>query len=105
MAFTHLGNSDATLFSQLLLGLLAGVGVAEVRVEVFVQDLCGLLAEIPPFPSERDMDERKKGSLILRCIRNNEHNMTFQQSSYSSRKGHFQTIQAFRKGVPVKKGH
>ena len=29
MAFTHLGNSDATLFSQLLLGLLAGVGVAE----------------------------------------------------------------------------
>ena len=61
MAFTHLGNGNAAFFSQLLLGLLAGVGVAEVRVEVLVQDLRGLLAEVPPFPSARGRGRKTKG--------------------------------------------
>ncbi len=45
---TDLTDGDLTLSGQLLLGLLARVRVAQVRVEVFVQDLCGLLAEVSP---------------------------------------------------------
>lgn len=44
----YLGHCDAALFGQLLFGFLAGVGVTEVGVEVLVQDLRGLLVEVPP---------------------------------------------------------
>ena len=43
-----LADGDAALARQLLLGLLARVGVAQVRVEVLVEDLRGLLAEVAP---------------------------------------------------------
>ena len=46
-----LGDGDSALPAELLLGLLAGVGVGEVRVEVLVQDLRRLLAEVPPLPA------------------------------------------------------
>ena len=49
----HLGDCDAALLGQLLLGLLTGVGVTEVRVEVLIQDLRCLLIEVPPLPSLR----------------------------------------------------
>lgn len=52
MSATHLGNCDAALLGQLLLGLLARVRVAEVRVEVLVEDFRRLLAEVSPFPPE-----------------------------------------------------
>ena len=50
MIFRDLGDGDATLACQLLLGLLRGVGVGEVRVEILVQNFRSLLAEVPPFP-------------------------------------------------------
>lgn len=49
MNTTHLGNCDAAFLRQLLFSLLTGVRVAEVRVEIFVQDFCCLLAEVSPF--------------------------------------------------------
>lgn len=64
MYFTHLGNGNTTLFSQLLFGLLAGVWVAEVGVKVLVQDLRGLLAEVPSFPPERE-SQKVRGSIVL----------------------------------------
>lgn len=60
MSATHLGNCDAALLGQLLFSLLAGVRVAEVRVEVFVQDFRRLLAEVSPFPPEWGSREREK---------------------------------------------
>lgn len=42
----HLRHGDAALAGQLLLGLLGWVGVAQVAVEVLVQDLRGLFAEV-----------------------------------------------------------
>lgn len=45
----YLRDSDATLAGQLLFRLLAGVRVGEVRVEVLVQNLGGLLAEVAAF--------------------------------------------------------
>ena len=47
----HLRDRDAALPGQLLLGLFARVRVAEVRVEVLVQDLRGCLAEVATLPS------------------------------------------------------
>merc|ERR1712127_926118 len=47
----HLRYSNSTLPSELLLCLLAGVGVGQVGVEVLVQDLRCLLAKISPFSS------------------------------------------------------
>lgn len=44
----YLGDGDPTLLGKLLLCLLAGVGVGEVRVEIFIQDFRGLLAEVTP---------------------------------------------------------
>lgn len=45
----YLRDSDAALAGQLLFRLLAGVRVGEVRVEVLVQNLGGLLAEVAAF--------------------------------------------------------
>lgn len=42
----YLRDGDAALFGELLLGLLAGIRVRQVRVEVLVQHLRGLLAEV-----------------------------------------------------------
>lgn len=47
-ASVYLRHRDTAFLSQLLFGLLAGVGVAEMGVEVLVQDLRRLLVEVPP---------------------------------------------------------
>lgn len=52
----HLGDGDSTLFGELLFGFFAGVRVGQVGVKVFIQDLCGLFAEIAPLAP----DEKKK---------------------------------------------
>ena len=41
-----LGHGDAALPGQLLLGLLAGVGVGQVRVEILVEDLGGFFGKV-----------------------------------------------------------
>ena len=61
MSTTHLGNCDAALLGQLLLSLLAGIWVAEVRVEIFVQNFRRLLAEVSPFPPEWEEKREKAG--------------------------------------------
>ncbi len=48
---TYLGDCNVTLLGQLLLGLLRRVRVGEVRIEILVQDLRSLLAEVPSFSS------------------------------------------------------
>lgn len=60
MSTTHLGNCDAALLGQLLFSLLAGIRVAEVRVEILVQNFRRLLAEVSPFPPEWGA-KREKG--------------------------------------------
>lgn len=62
----YLGDRDGALLCQFFFGLLAGVGVAEVRVEVFVQDLCCLLVEVPSFPSA--MRALVVSTLIQLCL-------------------------------------
>lgn len=51
-AGAHLGYCDTALLGQLLFGFLAGVGVAEVRVEILVQNLRRLFTEVTPFSPE-----------------------------------------------------
>lgn len=65
MSTTHLGNCDAALLSQLLLSLLAWIRVAEVRVEVFVQNFRRLLAEVSPFPPECGAKQKKGRASLL----------------------------------------
>ena len=48
---TNLRHSDATLSSELLLNLLRRVGIGEIRIEILVEDLGRLLAEVPAFPA------------------------------------------------------
>lgn len=61
---THLGNCDAALLGQLLFSLLAGIRVAEVWVEILVQNFRRLLAEVSPFPPEWGA-KREKGQVSL----------------------------------------
>lgn len=56
--YTNLRDSDAALPGQLLLRLFWRVRVAQVRVEIFVQDFRRLLTEVSSLPSV-------KQSLIL----------------------------------------
>lgn len=44
----YLRDSDCTLLSKFLFGFFAGVGVGQVGVKIFIQDLRGLFAEITP---------------------------------------------------------
>ena len=68
-SITNLRDSNATFPGEFLLGLLAGVGVRQVRVEVLVEDLGGLLAEVAPLasgvqePGPQDHD-RLAGALL-----------------------------------------
>ena len=48
----YLGDGDATLLGQLLFSLLARVGVGQVGVEVLIQHLGSLLAEVTPLAPE-----------------------------------------------------
>lgn len=51
----YLRDGDAALLGELLFGLLTRVGVTQVGVEIFIQDLSGLFAEVPAFsPVERE---------------------------------------------------
>ncbi len=52
--WTDLWHRDGALLGQLLFGLLAGIRVTEVRVEILVQNLCRLLAEVAPFLLEKE---------------------------------------------------
>lgn len=47
---SYLGDSDRAFLGQFLLGLLTGIRITEVGVEVFVQDLGGLFVEVSSFP-------------------------------------------------------
>lgn len=49
----YLGHRDGALLCQLFFSLLAGVRVTEVRVEILIQDLCGLLVEVSSFSSAK----------------------------------------------------
>lgn len=63
----YLRDGDAALLGKLLFGLLTRVRVTQVGVEIFVQDLGGLFAEVPAFASaERDTHtERVTNSSII----------------------------------------
>ena len=45
---THLGHSDAAFTGQLLLRLFAGIRIAQMGVEVLIQNLSCLLTEVTP---------------------------------------------------------
>lgn len=57
----YLRDGDAAFLGKLLLGLLAGIRVAQVRVEIFIQDLGGLLAEIASLPPVHCVRQRGGG--------------------------------------------
>lgn len=47
----YLRDGYSTLFGKFLFGFFTGVGVGQVGVEILIQDLCGLFAEVAPFAS------------------------------------------------------
>ena len=51
IVWAHLRHCDSTFSRKLLLGFLRGVWIGQVWVEVLVQDLRRLLAEVPPLSS------------------------------------------------------
>lgn len=53
----YLRDGDSTLFGKFLFGFFTRVRVGQVGVEILIQDLRGLFAEVAPFAS----DERKTG--------------------------------------------
>lgn len=57
----YLRDGDSTLFGKFFFGFFAGIRVGQVGVEILVQDLCGLFAEVAPFAS----DERPTGEKYL----------------------------------------
>ena len=50
-SISDLRDCDSTFPGQLLLGLLAGVGVGEVRVEILVQHLARLFTKVSSLPA------------------------------------------------------
>ena len=56
----HLRDGDPTLFGQFLFGLLTGIRVGQVGVEVLVQYLCCLLVEVTPLTSDKQKKKRCK---------------------------------------------
>ena len=64
----YLRHSDPTLFGQLLFGLLTGIRIGQVGVEVLVQHLCCLLVEVTPLTS----DKRKKDKMQMTDTLNNK---------------------------------
>lgn len=56
----YLRYSNPTVPGELLLDLLAGVGVGEVRVEVLVEQLERLFGEVAPLPTR--VEETERGS-------------------------------------------
>lgn len=56
----YLRDGDATFLGKLLFGLLTRIRVAQVGVEIFIQDLSGLFAEVPAFPSAGKHQARQK---------------------------------------------
>lgn len=61
----YLRDSDSALLGKLLLSLLTRVWVTQVGVEILIQNLRGLFAEVTAFPSieERGGDEEGVGVL------------------------------------------
>lgn len=47
----YLRNGYSALFGKFLFGFFARVWVGQVGIEILIQDLCGLLAEVAPFAS------------------------------------------------------
>ena len=44
-----LGHGDSALPRQLLLRLLAGIGVGQVRVEILIENFCGFFGKVATF--------------------------------------------------------
>jgi len=66
----YLGNGDGAFACELLLCFFARVRIAQVGVEVFVEDLGGLLAEVTPLPP--GLDEQQSVLIESSCrIRQN----------------------------------
>ena len=61
----YLRDSDSALLGELLLSLLTRVRVTQVGVEILIQNLRGLFAEVTAFPSieKRGGDEEGAGVL------------------------------------------
>jgi len=58
----YLRDGDSTRFGKFLFGFFTGVGVGQVGVEILVQTLCGLFAEVAPLAP----DETQTGILFNR---------------------------------------
>lgn len=84
--WAHLGYCYAALLSQLLFGLFAGIRVTKMRVKVLVQDLCGLLAEVPSFPS---------GKKRMDAVENNRENRTMYYWTYIFSKSTYLWVRLF----------
>lgn len=54
----YLRDSNSTLFAKFLFGFFTGVWVGQVGVEIFIQDLCGLFAEVAPFAPDETKTEK-----------------------------------------------
>lgn len=48
MLSEYLRDGDSTLFGKFLFGFFAGIRVGQVRVEILIEDLCRLFAEVAP---------------------------------------------------------
>lgn len=58
----YLRDGDSTLFGKFLFGFFTGVWVGQVGVEILIQALCCLFAEITPFaPDETQTDDKYRG--------------------------------------------
>lgn len=55
----YLRDGYSTLFGKFLFGFFTGVGVGQVGVEILIQDLCGLFAEVAPFASAETKKNKK----------------------------------------------
>ena len=59
---TYLWDSNGTFSSQFFFGFFTGVRVAQMWVEVLVEHLCRLLAEVPPLAPDEQQEGQKKTS-------------------------------------------
>lgn len=61
---SYLGDSDRAFLGQFLLGLLTGIWITEVGVEVLVQDLGGLFVEVSSFsPAKKEQGDWERNDV------------------------------------------
>lgn len=56
---TYLGYGDAAFLGQLFFGFFAGIRITKVRVKILIQDFCGLLTEVTPFPPAKRGEQKR----------------------------------------------